>query len=497
MTTPRAVAWWAVVAAIALAGVALRASELGTWGLSNDEAWVGLATRVAGLRQMWLAVSMTPVAWAALVKLAALVAGGGEAALRSVPFGFGCLTMAVALALGHRIGGRLGGLMALAVVAFDPLQIEYARILKQYTAETCLALLAIERAVAYAARRDRTRLAALAIVLALGVPFSNAQLLMAPPVFAALAVDALVRRDGAALRAILIATAVVGAWDALYAAAVVLPRLPAGTDAYWSGQTYLAGDPRAAARIAWQQLGWTMAPALGWWGLGAALGALALGLVVPGRRLAAGIVVVLGLELWALSVMHRVPVSQPRVLLFFTCAIGAVGAASLGRLATRALERPAAAAVALAIVALLGWDFARAHPWRTLAHSTHVEDAGPLVRALERERTADDTILVHQTSLFVFAYYQSATPVLDALPTISVGYLPRVPDARVIIVGDDDVAARAHAAAGSRFVWVLASRLRAPRERRLRASLAALGPPARDDRRQGAFLLRFDRRPGA
>lgn len=493
--TAATLAWRTTVAAIALAGVALRFTELGTWGLSNDEAWVGLATRVEGIRQTWLAVSMTPVAWAALVKVAAVAVGGSELALRLVPFGFGCLGMAAALVLGWRVAGRLGGVLALAVVAFDPLQVEYARILKQYTAEVFLALLALERTVAYAARRDRASLVVLSLVLALGVPFANAQLLVAPPVFAALVLGALVRRDRRVLRDVVLAAAVVGACDLLYARFVIAPRLPTSLDAYWAGQTYLPADPVAASRLLWSRLGWTLGPALGSYGYVAALVAVVLACVVPGARTAAAVVGLLVLEVWGLSVLHRVPVSQPRVLLFLTAAVGAVGAASLAALAVRAAVRPVAAgAIALAL-ALLGWDFVRAHPWSALPHVAQVEDVGPFVREVESERTPDDTVLVHGTSLFVFAYYQRATPVLDPLPSISVGYLPRPPDPRVVVMVDRDVAERAHAAmASSRRVWVVASRLRAPREQALRAALAPLGAPARDEQRRGALLLRFDRR---
>jgi len=493
--TAATLAWRTTVAAIALAGVALRCSELGTWGLSNDEAWVGLATRVEGMRQTWLAISMTPAAWAALVKGAAMAFGRSELALRLVPFGFGCLTMAAALVLGWRVAGRLGGVLALAVVAFDPLQIEYARILKQYTAEAFLALLALERTVAYAARRDRASLVVLSLVLALGVPFANAQLLMAPPIFAVLVLGALVRRDRRALRDVALAAGVVGAWDLVYAHFVIAPRLPSALDAYWAAQTYLSADPIAASRVLWERLGWTLGPALGSYGQVAAVVAIVLACVVPGARAAATVVGLVVLEVWVLSALHRVPVSQPRVLLFLTAAVGSVGAASLGGLAVRAARRPAAGVAMALVLALFGWDFVRAHPWRALPHVAQVEDVGPFVREVEVARTPDDTVLLHQTSLFVFAYYQRATPVLDALASISVGYLPRPPDSRVVVMGDRDVAERARSAmASSRRVWVVASRLRAPRERELRAALAPLGAPARDERRRGALLLRFDRR---
>jgi len=85
-------AWLAVAVLLAAAGVVVRAGELGTFGFSNDEAWVALATRVEGFRQFWMAIVMTPIAWAVLLKAVSL-AHLSEATLRSVPFTFGCLTL--------------------------------------------------------------------------------------------------------------------------------------------------------------------------------------------------------------------------------------------------------------------------------------------------------------------------------------------------------------------------------------------------------------------
>src|SRR4029450_9116477 len=87
-------------------------------------------------------------------------------------------------------GHELGGVLALAVVAFDPLGISYARFLKQYTAEAFFALLAVDRAAA-----PRHPLAVLALVLGLGTLVSNAQLFLAPPICAVLLVVAARRGD--------------------------------------------------------------------------------------------------------------------------------------------------------------------------------------------------------------------------------------------------------------------------------------------------------------
>src|SRR5262245_29457413 len=114
----------------------MRVGDLGTHGFANDEAWVALCTRVEGFRQFWLSIVMTPVAWASLVKGVSLV-NSSEAALRVVPFLFGCATLWIAYRAGSRFAGHpLGGVLAVAVVACDPLAIAYAKFLKQYTAET-------------------------------------------------------------------------------------------------------------------------------------------------------------------------------------------------------------------------------------------------------------------------------------------------------------------------------------------------------------------------
>ena len=54
--------------AIALAGIALRLEDVGRYGFWNDEAWVAIATRVEGLQQFLLALSVTPIGWGALLE---------------------------------------------------------------------------------------------------------------------------------------------------------------------------------------------------------------------------------------------------------------------------------------------------------------------------------------------------------------------------------------------------------------------------------------------
>jgi hypothetical protein len=471
--------------------VAYRFSELGTWGLSNDEAWVALATRVEGLPQFWLAIAMTPVGWAALLKGVTVVFGGSELAVRAVPFAFGCLSMRAALDAGRRVAGHwLGGVAALAAVAFDPLSITYARILKQYTAEAFFCILAIDRAAIFAARRRRRDLVVLVLVLAGGLAFANSQLFLAAPVLATLLAHAIARRDRRAIGDLLVATIVVGLWDALSYRVLIAPRLPSVFDAYWGAQVHLPTDLRAAAPLLWERLGWALVPALGPRGFALGMACVLLACLAPRARVAMVALVLLVVELAGLSMLHRFPVSQPRILIFVTTALAAFGAAAIALVVARAFARPVPAVLAGVLAVLVVRDFAGAHTWRALPRTMAVEDAGPLVRLVERDRLPTDVVLEHQSTLFIYAYYQRATPILDPLPSISVGWVPRRPDARVVLVNDDDVEtqARAALATGAR-VWLLASRLRAPREKRVRDVFASLGPPARDERRPGAFLL--------
>jgi hypothetical protein len=490
VATLRAHVLWLVVAGVlAAGGVAVRLNELGTWGLSNDEAWVALSTRVEGAAQWWLAISMTPVAWAALVKLAALVSSH-EASLRAVPLAFGCLAMAVAFRLGARFAAHpLGGLLALAAVAFDPLAIGYAKILKQYTAEAFFCLLAFERAAALADRPARRELALLLLVLVAGLGFANSQLLVAPALLAALILDAWLRRDVSALRDLLLSTVGVGACAGLYFWLVVLPRMPPASDPYWAAQVYVPFNLDAPA-VAWKGVSWSLGQALGTVFAPLAMIGLA-GAVVLRRPFVLGAALTLLLvEMVGLSMLHVIAVSQPRILLFLTTLLATLGAAAVGLAAVGTWTRPILGVAVSAALAVAAYDFARVHARHGLSRSILVEDAGPLVRRIERERRPRDVVLVHRNTGYVFAYYQTATPVLAAWNLVSVGYVPRPPDAQVVFVDDRDLEARARAAAdGGARVWFVGSRLREARERRLREALARVGTMAIEERRSAVLVL--------
>jgi hypothetical protein len=482
--------WLGAAALLLLAGLVLRAQELGTWALSNDEAWVALSTRVEGIDQFWLAIAMTPVGWAGLLKLVQVSIGSTEAVLRSVPLVFGCLTMWMAYVAGRRFAGHpLGGVLALAAVAFDPLSIAYAKVLKQYTAEAFFCLLAFVAAARVAERGRHADLALFAGVLVVGLAFANSQLFLGPPLFGALAFDAVLRRDGKALREIVATALVVGLCGALFYVLLLAPRLPLASNPYWASQLYLPISIDAPG-ILWKRLEWTLEPMLGRFGLIlAGLLLVATAFAVQRRVVVLGLALLV-LECAVLSMLGILALSQPRILLFLTTALGAYGAASFGLVSVAAWRQPALGAVAALALLLVAYQASRSRDVRTAGTSKLVEDVGRLVPKIEAARQENDAVLVHKNSLFVYAYYRRAIPILVPFSLISVGYLPRLDDDKVRIVDDGDVLPQLREALrASPRAWLLASRLKPSRERRLRERVAEVAEKRRDLRRPSAFLL--------
>jgi hypothetical protein len=123
-----------------------------------------------------------------------------------------------------------------------------------------------------------------------------------------------------------------------------------------------------------------------------------------------------------------------------------------------------------------------------------LEDAGPLVRLVERERRGHPLIL-HGKTMYVFAYYADAVPVVDPLPAVAVGWVPRIAEPSIRLAKEGALAQAARQAlASSPRVWVLASRLEPGGEQRLREALSTAGTIARTHRAPGALLLEITAR---
>jgi hypothetical protein len=480
--------------AIALAGIVLRLDGIGRFGFWNDEAWVATATRVEGLRQFLVALSVTPIGWGALLEPLSHAPGRPETALRLLPAAFGVATLWLSWRLGARLAGHaLGGLFALALVAFDPAGIVWAQQLKPYTAEAALALAAFLAAAAVARRPGTRQIAVLAVVLTLGLTLSNAQLFLAPPVFLALGLQALLRRDGPALRRLVIAGALVALWDLTWFALVIDPWLTPVLREYWNGHYAPRGDPAAILRFGWNAAIMLLSPGLGRFGPWLAFAGLVLLLTTSSGRWPAMAAVLLVAQLLGLSVAQMFPLDVHRTGLFVSTLVlvttGAAAGHLVALLASRPALRPLALATTGALLAVVAWTHASPGALRN-----RPEDLGPLLQTVERERLAGDRILLYDRSVFVWGYYRTGTPVLVPNDGLANGYVVAVDDPDVVLVGSTNIdAAVERALAGGTRVWFVGSRFRPTDEVRIRFALARRGRITQEERRERALLLRVER----
>lgn len=487
-------AWTISALAIGAAGVAVRVHALGRWGFLTDEAWVALMTRAEDMRQLWMAVAVSPVGWAGLVWLSGLLPLPAETTLRVVPCVAGCLGLWVAHRGGARFAGHpLGGVAALAIVASDPLSVGYAKFLKPYTTEVLLCLVAISCTGAFAESWRRRDLVILVAVLCLGLPFSQAHLLLGPPLLGALALLALARGEGRRAAEIVVAAAVVGIVAGAYYVLLIEPRMGTGLDAYWSRQTYLPPDAARALDLLWERGRMDLERLLGPWLV--VPGLVALVALAPTSRRRGAIVLglaLLVLELALLSTARMVPVNQPRVLLFAHVTIASYAAAALGtvvHLLGRRSRLAAAVAAGLAVAA-----FAVPHPWRQVGRPVGIEEVRSLVRVIETQRRPSDRVLVHQSALFPYAYHQRR-PVRLYRAGTGTGFLPDFGDRRAGILTPATVEERTRAALrDAPRVWIVASRMRPPVVAATRRSLERAGHVTLQRAAPGAVLFLVVRR---
>lgn len=485
-----------VAGALALVGIGLRAWNLGTYGFWNDEAWVALCTRVQGLRAFWLAIAPTPVLWAVTLDVWSVL-GTGEGWLRGLAFVASVAGLWMAFRLGRRIAGHpAGGLLPLAILAVEPLSVAHAKLLKQYSAEAVLALLAFDATARFAAGGERRALVGLAIVLALGVGFANSQLLLGPPLLAALLATMLARRDWTRARWVAFAGVAIASWDVAWFRLVIAPRLLPSLGAYFAQEYAPAGSLSAALRAVVGTLERDLTPAFGSVLLLRALAALALVVTLWRHATLAVAALALVVEVTLLSSWHRFPIGEPRVLLFLLTVLAVLLSAAVAPAVAwswrRAWFRPVAVVAGLAAAAV----FARDHDWRDLADVHQIEDLGPLVRQVEAERRPGEPLLLYRSSIFVYAYYQRRTPLLLPNPTTTVGYAPVIDDPDVVLVDGASLPKAADAAfAKATRVRFLGSRMHVPDPSRVRLALQRPGWRLDEWARPNALLLRATRTP--
>jgi hypothetical protein len=170
-------------------------------------------------------------------------------------------------------------------------------------------------------------------------------------------------------------------------------------------------------------------------------------------------------------------------------ALNVYAAAAVAVVAVELWRRPRLRPLLPLGLALLVYSAAVERPWAGLGRTPNPEDLGPLVRIVERDRTPGDRVLLYARSTYVYAYYQTAKPVLVPAST-TVGYQPHFDDPRLALVdrGTVDAALARALAEGSR-VWLLGSRFHAGDEPHFRDAARARGHIALELRRPRALLV--------
>jgi len=482
------ITWWTVAAiAVGLGGVVYRLQDFGRYGFWTDEAWVALTTRMSGWEQWWLALSVTPIGWAALLWPLARLGGPPEVVLRLVPLAASLATLVLAYRVGTRIAGHpVGGLAALALISSDPLSIDYAKVLKQYSAEAAVALLGLDLALRVGS--GGRGLGALAAVLVGGTLVSNSQAFVAVALLVAVAASAWRRGDHHGARAAVAVLVLVAIWSGLLYVLILRPHHSPALQAYYARSFLPATDAAVLARsiATWVWSAW--ASVLGPIGAIAAVGAVAWR-CARGGEIAVTVAMVLATLvtlLLGLSAFRLVPLTEGRVLLFCTTLLGVTGIASLVAcaVAPARVERIVASLVLVLVVADVAW----ARAWTTLGVSSYVEDLGPLVVEMERERTPADRVLVYGPSAYVVAYYQRDVPVLLPWAGTTVGYTPRLADGITAVGGEEMAAALRRALGSGARVWFVGSRIKATDAPSIVSALGE-GRLAKHDQRGNAELV--------
>jgi hypothetical protein len=378
----------------------------------TDETWVAATTRFS-LAKLPETTSSTPIGWSVLLRL---VTVGGTQVSRLLPLAFAGAAVVMAGWLGRGIGWRvreapsaaallaaLGALLVPGMLVRDDL--------KQYTADACLALLAL--AVTSRLERDWSRrwLAGLSVAVWGGMLVSDAVAFVGIAAFGAVVGVQLARRAWRRLAEAAVAATVTAVLMAVvyeaFDARAVLPGLtysPHFRNFYLPvGQGWQASITFVAARFGYMR---------GYFGLGplwlAALLFVA-GVVTIfrlGRPATAVALAALWPEMLAVSALHKYPFLDERTSTFLfavtvvTAAIGVVGVCCLLRPWLRGALAATVAVAAVAAFALGAQPYLRAHP--IPAGHGNIRGQTQYVAA---HAAPGDVILVNLSSNWGFAYY--------------------------------------------------------------------------------------------
>jgi len=400
----------ALLAAIIVAGAALRVRlYLIDRSLWTDEAALArniLGRSFAGLARPLDWAQVAPAGFLWLEKLATVLAGPGELALRAVPLVAGIATLAMFAAVARRLLTPAVAAFALVIVAFSPPLLYFSAEVKPYALDAAVSTGIVWLALEAGRAPITARRTALALAGALAPWLSQPAVFGLGAAAAFVAWPALRARRWGALRGVapVLACWAVGAGSAVWWALHVVPR--AAHDylvSFWnadfppiaSGAVAVAAwTGRAVAGIFAFQI---PAP-LAW----IALGLAALGLMQLGRRVAGGVLLVAGpaMLVLAASALRLYPLAG-RLSLFLAPVVALAIGGGLEWLAEHAAGHPASrgavAALAATCVALSAASVRYVPTTR--------EELRPVIRYVAAHRRPGDAIYVYYGAEQAFRYY--------------------------------------------------------------------------------------------
>jgi hypothetical protein len=391
-----------------------------------DEMWVAALAHAPLSRQLALS-SSTPVGWVLLLRL---VPGGLDAPLRLVPFAFGIATAAVAYLFARSLSWRTAGTarvagLAASVAALMAPAVLVRNDLKQYTADSCCALVVLLLVSRVESAPTRRRVGMLAVAAVVSASLSTTSAFVTVAGFAALLATFLARRSWSAARVTAAGAAAALAVIGAYFALVIVPHDNGALQAFWR-DAYLPASPGALLAKVWHRTG-SLSPMFAVPGvlLVALLVAGCVRLVRSGHRAVALAVGLVWIEMVGAGVARRYPFLNLRTshfLIVMTLVVATVGACSVAGWLQQRWGRPAVLGTLCVAALFVANSVHYVHTWWVPQ-----ENVRAAVEYVAAHRAPDDVIAVTLASNYGFsAYWPGSKVEYLADPSISMGFVTRV-----------------------------------------------------------------------
>jgi hypothetical protein len=397
-------AWaWAIIGVGTLLRVAQYSCGRSLW---NDEAQLALNILQRSFRGLFEPLRYhqgAPVGFLLLEKLATVLVGKSEIALRAVPFVAGVVALLVFYDVAKMYLSPAAVPIALALFSLSRSLVYYSSEAKQYSTDVLVTLLLLHAAYRLSeARLTLPGLAGIGSIGAVGIWFSHPASLVLAGAAAVLMVADLVRRNGKGLGRI---TWVFAAWATSFAVCYMVSLRPLSHDdallEYWRGN-FPPHD--LSTVIPWISNTFFTAfenPAPLNSILGGCFFIAGCGRLLRHGILRFGLLTAPLLTLFLASLLHLYPLYGR--LLLFLCPILLL-LVSEGAVWVYNATRPLSPALAAALIALL-----LAKPIYlaadTLVHPIHVEDIKAGIRYIESRRLPGDRWYAYYGAKYQLAYY--------------------------------------------------------------------------------------------